>query len=148
MNYRRLALVMFISPLASVLVTGKLVTWLVGANELLDVDPLSHKLWILVLVATVIFLVARIAHWWSVMTCCLLGIFVVLSVDVFEIVKLIGDYQKSSENNWFLVAANLLAKLAGGIVLGFFFWLMDPFRDPRAKRVTRQNRHYDVYGDF
>src|SRR6266545_2356812 len=120
MNYRRLALVMFISPLASVLVTGKLVTWLVGANELLDVDPLSHKLWILVLVATVIFLVARIAHWWSVMTCCLLGIFVVLSVDVFEIVKLIGDYQKSSENNWFLVAANLLAKLAGGIVLGFF----------------------------
>jgi hypothetical protein len=74
---------------------------------------------------------------------------VVLSVDVFEIVKLIGEYQKnSSEDSSFLVATSLLAKLAGGIVLGLCFWLIDPFRDPLARRATRQNPHYDVYGDF
>jgi hypothetical protein len=147
MEYQRLALAIFISPLASVLVTRQLNAWLVGANELLDVVPPSHKLWILAIVATVIFFVVRITHWWSVVTCCLSGIVMVLSVDVLQIIKLISDYQ-NSEASSFLVAANLLTKLAGGIVLGFCFWLIDPFRDPRAKRVTRQNRHYDVYGDF
>jgi hypothetical protein len=148
MKYRRLVLAMFISPIASVLVTRKLATSLVGAHQLSDVELLSQKLWILALVATLLFLFTRIAHWWSVVTCCLSGIVAVLAVDVFEIVKLIGEYQNSSEDSSFPLAASLSAKLAGGIVLGLCFWLIDPFRDPVARKATRQNPHYDVHGDF
>src|SRR5882724_5276500 len=139
MVYRRLVIAIFVAPLASVLVSKKLYSWIVGVNELANGGPAVSKFLILAFIGIVIFLVLRIVNRWSIVTCSISGVVAVFLVDLIDIV---------SEGINLPSRASLLSELAGGLVFGFCFWLIDPFRDVHSRKKISHDRNYDVYGDF
>lgn len=148
MVYRRLVIAIFVAPLASVLVSKKLYSWIVGGNELANGGPAISKFLILAFIGILIFLVLRMVNRWSIVTCSVSGVVAVFLVDLIEIVNVIGQFDIVSEGTNLPSQASLLSELAGGLVFGFCFWLIDPFRNVRSRKKISQDRDYDVYGDF
>ena len=85
---------------------------------------------------------------WSIVMCSVSGVVAIFLVDLIEIVDVIGKFDIVSDGINLPTQASLLSELAGGLVFGFCFWLIDPFRDVRSRKKISQDRKYDVYGDF
>jgi len=120
-------------------VSKKLYSWIVGVNELANGGPAVSKFLILAFIGILIFLVLRMVNRWSIVTCSISGVVAVFLVDLIDIV---------SEGINLPSRASLLSELAGGLVFGFCFWLIDPFRDVHSRKKISHDRNYDVYGDF
>jgi hypothetical protein len=148
MVYRRLVIAIFVAPLACVLVSKKLYNWIVGINELANGGPAISKFLILAFIGIVIFLVLRMVNQWSIVMCSVSGVVAVFLVDLIEIVDVIGKFYIVSDGINLPTQASLLSELAGGLVFGFCFWLIDPFRDVPSRKKISHDRNYDVYGDF